>query len=296
MLDAFDALTALAEHGTMSRAGTALRITASSVSKRIATLEAELGTELLERDGRRVRLTAAGRRLVAEGTPHAAALRALAADTLAEASGLLRIAVSESILASWGPALLRAATDSLPGVRLRMATHRAPVCVDLVRSAEARVALVPAPSDLAPDLHTLQVATEEMTIVPAGLSRRGLGRAKRIDVLTIEPASGTWRAVRRQLGALRRAGGPELRVAATLQSFPGIVRMAAAGFGHALAPRGVARALGVPSRSLFRLPAPGLHRPISLVARRTAFGTSLLEEFTTRVTTSVRGITDLRAV
>lgn len=57
-------LRELAHRGTMSAVATALGMTSSAVSQQLATLERETRVALLERVGRRVRLTAEGARLV----------------------------------------------------------------------------------------------------------------------------------------------------------------------------------------------------------------------------------------
>ena len=55
------ALHAVASYGTVLAAGEALHCTPSAVSQQIAKLERETGTVLVEKDGRRLRLTDAGR-------------------------------------------------------------------------------------------------------------------------------------------------------------------------------------------------------------------------------------------
>lgn len=65
-LDGLTALLAAADAGSFSAAAEALGITHGSVSRRIAGLEAWLGTTLFERHGRGVRLTPAGQRFAAE--------------------------------------------------------------------------------------------------------------------------------------------------------------------------------------------------------------------------------------
>lgn len=57
-------LRELAHRGTMTAVGEACGLTSSAVSQQFATLEREVGAPLLERAGRRVRLTAEGKRLV----------------------------------------------------------------------------------------------------------------------------------------------------------------------------------------------------------------------------------------
>ena len=65
-LDGLNALIAAAETGSFTAAAEMLNITHGSVSRRVAALEAWLGTALFERHGRGVRLTPAGQRFAAE--------------------------------------------------------------------------------------------------------------------------------------------------------------------------------------------------------------------------------------
>ncbi len=59
-LNAFDAV---ARHGSFSRAALELNVSQPAVSRRVAALEADLGTPMFGRDTRPLRLTADGRRL-----------------------------------------------------------------------------------------------------------------------------------------------------------------------------------------------------------------------------------------
>lgn len=74
-LQRLQTLREVASRGTMTAAAEALSYTPSAISQQIAALERDLGTALLERRGRRVVLTPAGRALVdeAEGLFAAAA-------------------------------------------------------------------------------------------------------------------------------------------------------------------------------------------------------------------------------
>lgn len=87
----------VAHHGTLARAGAALHVDATTVSRRVSALETALGQTLFERAPTGFVLTAAGRALV----PHAEAMAAAAARIHsaraggAGLSGQLRISVSE---------------------------------------------------------------------------------------------------------------------------------------------------------------------------------------------------------
>ena len=66
-LDALQALDAVVRHGGLARAATHLHKVQSAVSYQIRKLEVQLGVGLLDRSGYRVRLTAAGEAVLAEG-------------------------------------------------------------------------------------------------------------------------------------------------------------------------------------------------------------------------------------
>ena len=91
----------------IARAATHLRVTQSTVSKRLAALECEVGRPLTEAHGRGVRLTPAGHRLLTRAEPLVASLRQALQEEELQTGGRLEIGVSESILASWGPRALR---------------------------------------------------------------------------------------------------------------------------------------------------------------------------------------------
>lgn len=80
-------LRALADHGTVTAAASALHLTPSAVSQQLAALESEAGHPLLLRKGRRVSLTPAGELLVAHAHVVAAELERAQATLDALASG-----------------------------------------------------------------------------------------------------------------------------------------------------------------------------------------------------------------
>ncbi len=112
----------LSLRGTIADVAAALAYSPSTVSQQLALLEREAGTDLLEPDGRRVRLTAAGRMLAA----HAA--RALEADEAARAElaggrrteTRVRIAVMPTAAEALVPAALGLLSARVPDLRLEM--------------------------------------------------------------------------------------------------------------------------------------------------------------------------------
>ena len=115
---------AVAEHGGFSAAAEQLHLTQPAVSKRIALLEDELGTRLLDRLGRQVLPTEAGTLLL----ERARSLLAEAADTRRAIAalgdgigGTLRIATSHHIGLHYLPPLLRRYSQRFPQVELDIA-------------------------------------------------------------------------------------------------------------------------------------------------------------------------------
>ena len=271
MLHQLEALIALTRTGTVSAAAVELRITQSAVSKRIASLEAQLGRDLIEPHGRGVRLTPDGADLVARSRPLVAALNEVLTQERDVRGGRLVLGVSESLLASWAPAVLATVRSRIPGLDLVLHAHRSPVAVEHVRSGAYGAALVAGDADGAPDLSSADVMSEDLVLVPSRLRPGGLPGQGVLHVLSIESGSATARSLRRQLGRLAQETGLELRVERTVESYAALVQLARAGFGHGLAPRGVARALGIAPTQLIELPGRGLQRPIRFTARPTTF-------------------------
>jgi DNA-binding transcriptional LysR family regulator len=101
-LDGLNALIAAAETGSFTAAAETLHITHGSVSRRIAALEAWLGTPLFERHGRGVRLTPAGQRFAADAR-HALGALSRSADQWRPRRGrpTVRLAVVPSFARLW---------------------------------------------------------------------------------------------------------------------------------------------------------------------------------------------------
>src|ERR671929_1175907 len=131
-------LRELAARGTVTAVADALAYTPSAVSQQLAQLERDAGVALLERAGRGVRLTEAGRRLAGHADAVIARLEAAEADLAGlsgDAAGLLRVAcfqtaavalvlpALEALVAEHpgvrGEVMEAEAEESLPGLRLR---------------------------------------------------------------------------------------------------------------------------------------------------------------------------------
>jgi DNA-binding transcriptional LysR family regulator len=278
MLDRLEALRAVQQAGTTAAAAVRLRVTQSAVSKRLAALEAEVGAPLVERSGRRLALTAAGERLIADATPLLAALHdvlALAREPVAVETTTLRIAASESLLSSWLPATLMRVRARVPGIGLELHAHRGPTLVERVRSGDYALALCVA-SGASGDLVETALGDEAFVLVPAEGRPAPRGRAV-VEAWTIEERSLTWAALAPKLRQRERPWGLDLRITGRLESFTALVQVARVGMAHALVPRGVAVAMGLRASDCVAL--PGLTRPLVALSRRRALERRVVRAF-----------------
>lgn len=121
---AYKAFIAVSEHGTFSKAADALYITQPAVSKRIALLEEQLGSQLFDRIGKRVMLNEAGRALlpIAERILQDVKESQRVIDNLSgQISGNLSLVTSHHIGLRRLPDILKQYTEDFPQVRLDLA-------------------------------------------------------------------------------------------------------------------------------------------------------------------------------
>ncbi|WP_410593956.1 LysR family transcriptional regulator [Amycolatopsis sp. lyj-23] len=164
-------LLELSRHGSMRAVADVLGTTTSTVSQQIAVLARETGVPLLEPDGRRVRLTPAGRRLAEHAVTILAAVEAARADLdpHAEPAGTVRVAgFATAVRRSVLPAAA-ALADHHPRVELRISEYE---------PDEAFAALLADDIDLALtyDYELAPAGTDSTVAVrPLWTSRWGLG-------------------------------------------------------------------------------------------------------------------------
>lgn len=115
-------LLELDRRGTIAAVAAALHFSPSGVSQQLAQLEAEVGVPLLERAGRRVRLTEAARVLVGHADAVIRTLEQAEADVSAlagQARGTVRVAAFQTAALALVPAALETLADR-PGLRVEL--------------------------------------------------------------------------------------------------------------------------------------------------------------------------------
>src|SRR6188472_941005 len=137
------AFCAVVERKSFSLAAERLGVTQPAVSLQVRALEKRLGTQLLDRSGRRVEPTEAGRRLYRGAqrllTLEAQVLDELAAEAEGELTGSLSIGASTGPAAVVVPRLLCEFQRAHPAVRVALEVHDTRTVVELV--AERRLEL-----------------------------------------------------------------------------------------------------------------------------------------------------------
>jgi DNA-binding transcriptional LysR family regulator len=138
-------LVAVARHGSVTAAARALNYAQPSISHHLARLEAETGARLLQRAGRGVRLTDAGR-LLAERAEEIIGRLDAAENELAAHVGLregrVRLASFPSALGTIVPAAAARLEAESPGMDLMLAEAEPPEALRMLRAGYVDVALV----------------------------------------------------------------------------------------------------------------------------------------------------------
>jgi DNA-binding transcriptional LysR family regulator len=170
-------LVALAEERNVTRAAARLGIPQPTVSRWLAALGAELGTPIMLRDGRGIRLTRAGEYLAEAAEQALAALSGGYRRALAEADpeqGEVVLAFLHTMGELRIPALLRAFRADHPRVKFSLLQGAKDEMLEHLRVGSVDLALT-SPLPPAPEFDSVEVDQQELVVtVPAGhrLARR----------------------------------------------------------------------------------------------------------------------------
>ena len=173
-------LRELAARGTVAATADAMGYTASAVSQQLSALEREAGVDLLEREGRRLRLTDAGRLLVGHAEALLARLEEAEADLEASTrtvAGSLRIAAFSSAARTVVPAAIELLLAEHPDVEVEVLDEDPGEALPLLRLGDRDVVLghdFPFEAPLAdPAFHRVDLMDDELALA-LGPSRHDL--------------------------------------------------------------------------------------------------------------------------
>ncbi|GGS72580.1 LysR family transcriptional regulator [Planobispora rosea] len=273
-------LRAVADHGTVTAAASALHLTPSAVSQQLVALEHEVGHRLLERDGRGVRLTAVGRILLGHANEVLAQLERAGADIAAYTTGT----AGEVKVASFATAIglvvapaVSALREKEPGIQVRVLDAEGDQSLTMVLDGEVDVAVSVeyrgAPAEDDRRLSRIPLYAEPFDVVlPRGHRLAGTDGGGPITVADL--AGETWigpypgNPCHDVIALACEHAGFTPEFAHSSDDFSAVVALAGAGAGVAMVPRLALR--GTDLSGVVIRPVEGPQRRVFAAVRRGA--------------------------
>ncbi|MFJ3791281.1 LysR family transcriptional regulator [Kitasatospora sp. NPDC090091] len=247
-------LCELSRLGSMRAVAENCHVTTSTVSQQLAALAKEVGQVLVEPDGRGVRLTPAGRRLVEHGTRILDTVEAARLDLSAgaEPNGTVRVAGYLTAVRDFLLPLVVRLSEQYPRVRLLVREHEPPESLALLADDAVDLALTydynlaPAPADRSVEVTPLWSAGWVLAVpaglnVPAASSTEVFAACAELDWIANSRHTADETVVR----TLASMAGFTPRVTHRADSLDLVQHMVAAGLGVALLPADRAPLSGV---------------------------------------------------
>lgn len=280
MVEGIEALLALERTGTISEAAAQLRLTQSAVSKRIQALENELKYKVIEPDGRRVRLTQKGQLFLNKARNLLSELKNLKDIDSTDEIKKYSIALSDSVAASWGPRLIRQASNKIKNVEFEIHVHRSTLVEENVKMGRYHLGLCISSS------HDSQITSDVILEEPMVLVTGPHQKEDRPKLFTIEKSSGSWRALEDKILRHPKLKNYELSHS---ESFAAIIQMVKEGYGYGLVPLGLAQTMNVSKTNILML-TPSIKRPIKLIARKGVAQQEAILEFKDLLIEAAKGL------
>ncbi|MFC4430339.1 LysR family transcriptional regulator [Citricoccus alkalitolerans] len=264
----------VARVGHFTRAAESLHLTQPSLSRQIATLEHDLGSELFHRARGHITLTAAGetllplaRRMLAD----AETVRREMAELAGLQRGRVRLGATPTLCVSIVADVVTAFHAAHPGIELHLTERGSRGLVEELVSGALDLALVitsDAHPATAPSLHRSRLLTEELVVVGGGESPFGERTTVTMQDLALMPqiAFPASYDLRGTMDEAFRAEGLAPTVVLEGAEMDAVLRFVELEMGVALVPAMVLK--DRPGLSSVRLSEPRLTRTISLARRQ----------------------------
>ncbi|NUO40603.1 MAG: LysR family transcriptional regulator [Streptomyces sp.] len=239
-------LRAVAATGSFSAAGRELGCTQPAVSQQMKALESSVGTPLLIRSGREMRLTQAGEALVRHAAGILSGLTAAEEEVAAIAglrAGRVRLVSFPSGSSTLVPTALAALRAAHPGTRVSLEEAEPPQSVEMLREGDCDVALAfryegaARGGDEWEDLVVRPLLRDRLVaLVP---ERHRLARAGSVAIgdLAREPWIAGCPRCRGQLVEVCEGAGFTPRIDFATDDYPAVVGLVGAGLGVAVLPQ-----------------------------------------------------------
>lgn len=234
------------ETGGFARAGALVGLSQPAVTRQVASLEADLGTPLLDRSSRQFRLTAAGEmvynraRRIAQSVGE---LKEAVADLTHPERGRIAIGAVTTVGIGLLPPILTQFSQKYPGVRLQVKAGRTQETLSRLLEGEIEMAVVPTPVThprlksipLRKDRILLVCSPQRRAALPDPLPLEMLGQ---IEMIAFQSPS----RFRTFVDAILEQHGVYPTVTMEFDSHEAVVLMVAAGFGVAMLPQSAVEA------------------------------------------------------
>jgi DNA-binding transcriptional LysR family regulator len=138
-------IDAVARHGSVTAAARELHYSQPSVTHHLARLEAETGAQLLQRVGRGIRLTQAGRLLADRAAEIVGRIDAADAELSAHVgltTGRVRLAGYSSAIGALVPRAVALLADRYSGLQVSLTDTHPPDALELLRTGKVEVAII----------------------------------------------------------------------------------------------------------------------------------------------------------
>jgi DNA-binding transcriptional LysR family regulator len=245
-LAALITLRAVRDHGSVSTAAAALGYTPSAVSQQVKRLERQTGLPLLERLGRGVILTPAGRELVVSGSALLTELERIEAGlhrTASTVAGHLEVAAFSTAMRGLVAPAIRDLLSAHPDLSVRLTECEPWPTIDNVASGQVDVGVVHSWGDLPlaipQHIQAVELARDVADVlVPADhplASRERITPADVLDEGWISTPEGS--ICRQWLTRMYVGTGRRPRIAHVSMEFDSHIALVRAGLGIALVPR-----------------------------------------------------------
>ena len=283
MLVLLESLLVFDQSLSMADAAGKLRITQSALSKRLSSLEHQLGYKVTSRQGRRIVVTPRAQHFISELSPVLAQVTDIIKTQSEPDQITLSIAMAEAIMVSWGAKLLARLMLEFPSVSFEIHSHRTTNIIERLARGSYQIGICTGLVSPLSNLIVQPLAHEPMAIVMSQNHRTQFENWRQgsgiLDVICIEASSSMWRWLSPRIDEWR------IRPFMQLESSVGSARLAVEGVGHALVPEGIARVIAPENRwiRLEKYTTPNtqasmLSRPCSLISRKTVLNDPLYQD------------------
>jgi DNA-binding transcriptional LysR family regulator len=241
-ISALQAFIAVARHESFSKASEQLFVTQPAISKRVASLEDELGTRLFNRIARKISLTEAGKQLLpkAQDLVHQAEdMQRYASNLTEDISGNLSVAIAHHIGLHRMPPMLKEFNLRHPKVTLDIRFEDSDQAYTAVEHGDIEFAVITLPKTLPDKLTKETVWLDELDImvskdhVLAGQAALTLAMLSECPCVLTSPDTETHQVIRREF----QAQGLSINVQMQTNNLEILKMLTVAGLGWSLLPK-----------------------------------------------------------